>query len=425
MPLCGASTCAVAGALPKWGRATAMSETADTVAEVIAALVRAAPQTEPDDLPHAVAHAAAQAGASAVGIYLADYQQLELREYVHPNRDPAPAQHIDSTLAGRAFRTEHPVEVSVDGGRQLWLPLLDSSHRIGVLTVTLGAEEASSGADWLGFAALVADLLITKSAYGDGVHSTRRRRPVALRAEAQGALLPPLTSRSPRVFVSGILEPSYEVAGDLFDYALNDDVLHGAILDAMGHSLGATLTATVAVTAFRNARRQGGTLLEQWAASNRAVTTEFGGDRFATATLIELDLLRGRLRTISAGHPPALVLRDHHASEVPHEDHALPLGLATDEPKVVEIELQPGDQLVLFTDGVVEGRSPGGEFFGERRLVDHITRELDSGLPAPEVLRRLIRAVIDHQHDRLRDDATVMLVEWRGADKAGSHPASR
>lgn len=76
-------------------------------------------------------------------------------------------------------------------------------------------------------------------------------------AELQWRLLPPLSFVTPRVAVSAVLVPSAEVAGDSFDYAVNGDIAHVAVVDAMGHGLEATLLATVAIGGLRNARRAG------------------------------------------------------------------------------------------------------------------------------------------------------------------------
>ena len=80
--------------------------------------------------------------------------------------------------------------------------------------------------------------------------------------------------------------------------------------------------------------------------------------------------------------------------------------------------MQPGDRLLLFTDGVIEARSADGEFFGLDRLVDLLTRQEAGGQPPPETLRRLIHTVLDHQHVALQDDATLLLLEWAGDSTA-------
>lgn len=369
---------------------------------------------EPDELPALVGRTAAGLGATGARIHLADHEQQELRELVAPGHDPGAPTQIDGTVAGRVFQTQSPVEVPDGDGRRLLLPLLDGTDRLGVLDIALPDGAAPDPDRVAVFATLVADAIVTKSAYGDTIEVTRRRAPMAVRAEAQRELLPPLTLVSPRFVVTGMLEPSLEVAGDIFDFAANGDTLHVAILDAMGHSLNATLIATVAVAAYRNARRGGESLVEAWQRADTAVAREFDGERFATAVFAELDLVHGRVRTVSAGHPPALIVRDNRVVGRCADEPTLPLGLRGDRPVVTSTQLQPGDRLLLFTDGIVEARSPDGSFFGEERLVEQLARALDSDLPAPEAVRRLIRTVMEHQGDTLRDDATLMLVEWRG-----------
>jgi len=77
-------------------------------------------------------------------------------------------------------------------------------------------------------------------------------------------------------------------------------------------------------------------------------------------------------------------------------------------------QLEPGEWLLLHTDGVTEARNPRGETFGLDRFVDFVIRHIADGRPAPETLRRLIRAIREYHHDRLRDDATIVLLQWHG-----------
>ncbi len=74
--------------------------------------------------------------------------------------------------------------------------------------------------------------------------------------------------------------------------------------------------------------------------------------------------------------------------------------------------LEPGDRLLLYTDGITEGRAADGTQFGLDRLSDFVIRHSNSGLTAPETLRRLNHAIMDYQNGRLSDDATIVLIEW-------------
>jgi serine phosphatase RsbU (regulator of sigma subunit) len=116
---------------------------------------------------------------------------------------------------------------------------------------------------------------------------------------------------------------------------------------------------------------------------------------------------------ISAGHPGGIVLRQGKVVKVLPAPTALPVALGDKRaPVVAEEALEPGDQVLLYTDGIVEARSPQGEEFGIDRLTDFAVKAVADQLPPPETTRRLVHAILDHQDDRLQDDATVLLAEW-------------
>jgi serine phosphatase RsbU (regulator of sigma subunit) len=93
-----------------------------------------------------------------------------------------------------------------------------------------------------------------------------------------------------------------------------------------------------------------------------------------------------------------------------------PWGLAPGTPTVASASLEPGDSVLLYTDGVVEARTPDLELFGLERLAD-LTQSYSSDLVEPEeIVRRLVGAVLDHQRANLRDDATLVMVRWNGPE---------
>jgi serine phosphatase RsbU (regulator of sigma subunit) len=132
-----------------------------------------------------------------------------------------------------------------------------------------------------------------------------------------------------------------------------------------------------------------------------------------TAVLAELDQHTGILQVISAGHAGGIVIRDGKVVKVLPALTALPVPLGDKRaPIVVEEALEPGDRVLLYTDGIVEARSAEGQQFGLDRLIDFAVKADADGLPPPDTARRLVHAILDYRDDRLQDDATVLLAEW-------------
>jgi serine phosphatase RsbU (regulator of sigma subunit) len=380
--------------------------------ELLGQLLEASHELAPDELVAAVARAGQVVGAEDVAIYLVDYEQTLLVP-LPDGTDRAPLA-VDTTLAGRAFATIAAQEADSGTGRRLWLPLLDGAERVGVLSLTLPSvdDPLRKRCGWL--ATLVAELILSKDQYTDSYSQTRRRRPMGLPAEMQWQLLPPLTFVTPRVVIAGLLEPAYEVAGDAFDYALNGDTAHLAVIDPVGHDLTASVLAAVTLGSYRHSRRVGLDLAATHAAMDQAIATQFGGERFVTGQLAQLDCGTGRLQWVNAGHPLPLLVRRAKVVETLACHPAPPLGLGFGDAETATAALEPADRVLFYTDGVVEGRNLAGEPFGEARLADFLVRETLAGQPAAETMRRLARAILAHQGTRPRDDATMVFLGWPG-----------
>ena len=376
----------------------------------------------PDELPDLATAGGSHLGATATVLWVVDYEQVALVPLLERGSVPRERQSVDGTLAGRAFRTVEPVETETPGGRRLWLPLLDGVERLGVLEVVVETDgPALSDAVRRAFgqlAHLLAELLLSNNAYTDHYEWFRRQQAMTLAAEMQHALLPPLTFGTDRVVICGLVAPAYEVGGDAFDYALNGNIAHVAVFDAIGHGLQSSLLATLAVATYRSSRRAGLDLAESAHRIDRALHETFGSERFVTALLGQLDIDTGVFRWVNAGHPAAMLLRGTQVVKELDGDPCLPLGLnglTGDGPQgftVTSESLEPGDRLLLITDGVDEARTQDGEFFGRTRLAEFAAREAASGLPTPEVMRRLQQAILRHQTGRLQDDATTLFIEW-------------
>ncbi|GAA3736478.1 PP2C family protein-serine/threonine phosphatase [Micromonospora maritima] len=397
-------------------------------------LLRHSRHARPEDLPLMARRAARRLGATDMLLYLVDHEQRELLPMPAADSPARAALPVEGTLAGRAYamvRPEpgeaHPSAAGDPATTRLWVPLLDGTERLGVLEVLAPAPvPADRVPDFQTAATLLADLLVTRSLYSDTVERVRRRAPMRLAAEMLRAQLPPLTFSTGSMVVSGILEPSYDVGGDAFDYAVNGDIAHLALFDAVGHGsqggMRAVTLASLALAAYRNARRACLGLVDTYHHIDSAVR-EHDRRGLITGVLAELDQRTGRLRVISAGHPNGLVLRRGRVAAVLPTPTALPVTLGDQRPPVVaEESLEPGDDLLLYTDGIIEARSASGEPFGMDRLTDFAVRALADDVPLPETARRLVHAILAYQDDKLADDATVLLVRWVGPPAPDPEP---
>lgn len=378
-------------------------------------------QASPEQLVRHVGTAGAALGVHAV-LHLVDYGQ---RQLVPVQDDPDRPGHlvtgtpagVDSTMAGQAFQRGHVVASEAEGRSRLWVPVLDGVERLGVLGVTADDDhdlaDPQLHRDCLWVANLVGHLVSAVNASGDALDTVRRTQPRTASAELVWTLLPPLTSGTDRFVVAGQLEPCHRVGGDAFDYALGEDTAQLAIFDATGHSLESGLATTAALAAYRTARRSGAGLFEQAMAVDDVIASTFAGQyMYVSGILMEVDLTAGRVRYVIAGHPAPLLLRGGTVVKTLAGDGRGLFGLPLHAMAVHEERLQPGDRLLLYTDGVTEARDHAGQFFGLDRLQSFIERADAAGFPPPETVRRLTAAVMGHQDGVLQDDATVLLASW-------------
>jgi serine phosphatase RsbU (regulator of sigma subunit) len=219
------------------------------------------------------------------------------------------------------------------------------------------------------------------------VQAGQMDRQLNVAQQVQERLLPATPPEVPGHELAGVCIPSARVGGDYFDYIpLPDGQLGLVVADVSGHDLPAALIASAFRALVRTCLRAGHSLEEVAQTLAREIPDCTAGSAFVTAVLAVLDPASGRLRYVNCGHNPPLHDR---AGGTPAwlESGGPLLGLLDDTRfETGEIILAPGDQVVIFTDGIVEARNPAGEWFALDRLVDMVTTSRH--LPA--------RALVEH-----------------------------
>jgi hypothetical protein len=381
---------------------------------LLGALLDRAHAIPPQLIAPLVAEEAARIGGRDVSILLQDYGQRMLRPLPGRRLLVTEPERIDDSAAGQAFLRMTVVEEERADGVRMFLPLLDGSDEVGVLALTLDAVDEDDRRLLNRLAGLVADMLVTKNSYTDQFIQARRSATMSLSAEIQWALLPPMTMITPQVALSGILEPAYDVAGDSFDYAINDNMVHLAVIDAMGHGLNASLLATLAIGAYRLGRRANVELADLYGLMDAAIDEQFGPDQFVTAQMMRLDVETGHLQWVNAGHPAPLLIRDHRVVRALEGPTTLPVGFGGATPQISEQRLRRGDRVLVFTDGATEEHKPGGEQFGQERLIHFAERAGHVSEGVQEMVRNLSHSLTQARGGTTTDDTTLFVVEWRG-----------
>jgi serine phosphatase RsbU (regulator of sigma subunit) len=397
-----------------------VSDVAGAVSPVLGGLIRELDRAAPMDLVEVCrTWAVENLGVQDCALLLADYSETSL--------EPVPGAEgtgglsrldVDESAAGATYRQQHVVHVALPsaGGApsestMTYLPVSMRTERLGVLAVV---HRATNGMDLLTIlndvAQVLAYVLTGARRYTDQFETLRRRRDLGLAAEIQWELLPVLAYELPRFSIAGALEPAYDIGGDTFDYAVSAQLLTVSITDAVGHGLRAAMLSSLTVSAMRNTRRAGSTILDQARTANRHLTEQFAPAEFVTGLLLQIDVLTGQGCIVNAGHPPPLLLREEAVSIVNLSPEA-PLGLSADtDYQLQAIRLLPGDRLLLLTDGIAEAHDVGGPQFGLDRVADMLRSHAE--LPPVEFVRLLTRAVTDYRNGPLADDATAVCLDW-------------
>jgi sigma-B regulation protein RsbU (phosphoserine phosphatase) len=232
----------------------------------------------------------------------------------------------------------------------------------------------------------------------------------------QQSILPPSGLSLAGLQIAARYVPMRGIAGDLYDFHVVDDHRVGVfIADVTGHGVPAALIASmvkVAFTAQRALAAEPGALL---AGMNKALCGNVS-QQFVTAAYVFFDTARGEFRYSVAGHPPPILWRSATRQQVELADSSgILMGFdAGASYQDRRRPLDPGDRVLLYTDGLIEAQNEDGAFFGEGELGEIFSRR--DGLPAEGFARSLVdelQSWSGHDVDRrpFEDDLTIVVVD--------------
>ncbi len=242
----------------------------------------------------------------------------------------------------------------------------------------------------------------------------RLEQEIGIARDIQQALLPKNFRDYPHLAVSGINFPCLAVGGDYFDvFSLGDNRTAFLLADVSGKGLGAALCTNLLQGAL-SGMTLGTDPARVFNHVNRFLCDHAEIGRYATMFFGIIDD-QGHLEYINAGHPSPFLIRSGVAEDV-FTEGSYPVGLVPEaEYTTVCLKLEPGDTLVLFSDGVTEAMDPAEQLFGVPRLKE-VLMGAATQTPLDELQRKVLDAVENFAHGASQaDDLTLLLVRYRGA----------
>ena len=202
------------------------------------------------------------------------------------------------------------------------------------------------------------------------------------------------------------------IGGDLYEVVASPQGVRVIVGDVQGKGLAAVETAALVLGAFREAAHDEPDLAALAARLERSVARAVNGEKFVTAVLVEVRAEERTAAMLNCGHPAPMLVRADGTVTFPEPPaYALPLGLGmhgAEPPSAYRVDFAPGDQLLLYTDGVTEARDASGAFFPLQDRAD-----LLKAAEAEDALEALREDVVRHVSGPLHDDAAMLLLRYR------------
>ena len=224
----------------------------------------------------------------------------------------------------------------------------------------------------------------------------------------QRGLLPSAMPQTAGLQLASSWQPANGVGGDCFDVLTFPGGGVGlSIADVAGKGVPAALLMSNLQAAVRAFAQEGALPGAVCTSVNRLLCRNMASGRFVTFCYVSLDAAARRLTYANAGHNPPVLLRASGRADLLAPTGTV-LGVFADgNYEQGSFPIAEGDRLVLYTDGITEGRNPAGDEFGEERLIESAARH--RALPADDMLAAMLRDVEAFNAGVYEDDATLIV----------------
>lgn len=268
-------------------------------------------------------------------------------------------------------------------------PMSFGMRRLGVLAVTSPKQGRSYNAnDFEVFNSLIeqsAFALANAMSHQEAAKNRMDQQELQNASQIQQVLLPERDPQCPGFVIAGKNIPARTLSGDYFDYLMLPDDRFGAVIaDVSGKGIGAAMITVMCRTLMRAKAATSVSPTAVLAAVNRQIAPDIREDMFITMAYVVAEKNSSRLTLSRAGHNAALLWRK--ATGNVEALHPPGLGVGIDKGDVFErvtkdlsFEMQPGDCLLLYTDGVNEAMDPKGIEFGEERVQEELAKYAAAG----------------------------------------------
>ncbi|MBV6516516.1 MAG: hypothetical protein HPKKFMNG_02201 [Planctomycetes bacterium] len=288
----------------------------------------------------------------------------------------------------------------ISGGNFDHRPLAQSGDEVGIVSRLLGDMAAG-----------------LKQAQEVWAENQSRKHDLDIAKEIQENLLPKHVPRIAGYDVSAYYSPSKEVGGDYYDFFLVDKTHLGMICaDVSGKGIPGSMVMMMTKALVSYEAESNLSPRDIFCKVNRTLAKDIKRGMFVTAFYMLLDIPTARLTVASAGHNPLLMYRASTKQCVEINPGGIALGFDKDgrlferNMKEETIQLQRGDRVVIYTDGVTEAMSPDGQEFSSERLIQITTQAANA--PSSQYLTTLVNALQAHaQSDDQHDDITIVTVK--------------